>query len=276
LLKKLSRVIVLFILLIFPLQLLADTVSIATFNIRIFSNNSRDDKELYQICNLLKEFDFIAIQEVRDTEILDRTVSMLKNQFNLNYEYLASPKIGRGVKEIYAFLYRTDKVEYLKESFVFSDEKDLFMREPFFAKFKAENFDFYVISIHAVYGDSITKRRAEALLLDDIYLTVQNLNDENDIILLGDFNLSPDDKGFVELLEIPDMMYLNGSIPTSIKDKLYDNIFFQSNYTKEFTGKFGVVKFDEVMFGNDDKKASLMVSDHRPLWAEFDIMHDDD
>jgi len=276
LLKKLSRVIVLFILLIFPLQLLADTVSIATFNIRIFSNNSRDDKELYQICNLLKEFDFIAIQEVRDTEILDRTVSMLKNQFNLNYEYLASPKIGRGVKEIYAFLYRTDKVEYLKESFVFSDEKDLFMREPFFAKFKAENFDFYVISIHAVYGDSITKRRAEALLLDDIYLTVQNLNDENDIIILGDFNLSPDDKGFVELLEIPDMMYLNGSIPTSIKDKLYDNIFFQSNYTKEFTGKFGVVKFDEVMFGNDDKKASLMVSDHRPLWAEFDIMHDDD
>ena len=118
LLKKLSRVIILFILLIFPLQLLADTVSIATFNIRIFSNNSRDESELYQICALLKEFDFIAIQEVRDTVILDRTVSMLKNQFNLNYKYLASPKIGRGVKEIYAFLYRIDKVEYLEESYV--------------------------------------------------------------------------------------------------------------------------------------------------------------
>ena len=159
-LKKLSRVIVLFILLIFPLQLLADTVSIATFNIRIFSNNSRDESELYQICNLLKEFDFIAIQEVRDTVILDRTVKMLKNQFNLNYKYLASPKIGRGVKEIYAFLYRIDKVEYLEESYVVSDEKDLFIREPFFAKFKAGNFDFYVISIHIIWGDSITERRA--------------------------------------------------------------------------------------------------------------------
>jgi len=37
--------------------------SIATFNIRIFSNNSRYEKELLQICNILKEFDFIAIQE---------------------------------------------------------------------------------------------------------------------------------------------------------------------------------------------------------------------
>ena len=93
---------------------------------------------------------------------------------------------------------------------------------------------------------------------------------------MGDFNLSPSDKGFVELLEIPDMIVVNGKIPTSIKDKLYDNIFFQSNYTKEFSGNYGVVKFDEQLFGNDDKKASLMVSDHRPLWAEFDVSEDDD
>ncbi len=37
-----------------------------------------------------------------------------------------------------------------------------------------------------------------------------------------------------------------------------------------------MLKFDEQLFGNDDKKASLMVSDHRPLWAEFDISEDDD
>ncbi len=224
----------------------------------------------------LKSLIFVAIQEVRDTEILDRTVSMLKNQFNLNYKYLASPKIGRKVKEIYAFLYRTDKVEYLQESYTVSDEKDLFIREPFFAKFKAGNFDFYVISIHIIWGDSFAERKAEALLLDDVYLAVQNLNDENDILLMGDFNLGPDDKGFVELLEISDMIVVNEKIPTSIKDRLYDNIFFQSNYTKEFTGSFGVMKFDEQLFDNDDKKASLMVSDHRPLWAVFDVGRDED
>ena len=172
--EKLPIKILLIIFFILP-NIFADTITITTFNIRIFSNNSRDESELYHICNLIKEFDFIAIQEVRDTKILDRTISMLKNQFDLDYKYLASPKIGRKVKEIYAFLYRTDKVEYLEESYVVGDEKDLFIREPFFAKFKAGNFDFYVISIHIIWGDSIAERRAEALLLDDVYLSVQNM-----------------------------------------------------------------------------------------------------
>ena len=77
---------------------------------------------------------------------------MLKNQFSLDYKYLASPKIGRCVKEIYAFLFRTDKVKYLEESYVFSDEEDLFIKETFFAKFKAVNFDFYVIILMCYFS----------------------------------------------------------------------------------------------------------------------------
>jgi len=72
------------------------------------------------------------------------------------------------------------------------------------------------------------------------------------------------------------MIYVNGKVPTSIKDKLYDNIWFQSQFSKEFTGTYTIIKFDEVLFSNDDKKASLMISDHRPLWAEFDESVDDD
>jgi len=33
---------------------------------------------------------------------------------------------------------------------------------------------------------------------------------------------------------------------------------------------------DEVLFGNDDWKGSLMISDHRPLWAESKVRVDDD
>jgi hypothetical protein len=75
---------------------------------------------------------------------------------------------------------------------------------------------------------------------------------------------------------IPNKIFINGKFPTSIKDKLYDNIWFQAHFTKGFIGKFGIINFDEVLFGNDDKKASLMVSDHRPLWPEFDVSVDDD
>jgi len=48
------------------------------------------------------------------------------------------------------------------------------------------------------------------------------------------------------------------------------------HFTREFTSTYGIIKFDEVLFGNDDKKASLTVSDHRPLWAEFEVIADDD
>jgi len=86
--------------------LFGDTISIATFNIRIFSDNSQDDEELLQICNILKEFDFIAIQEARDTEVLDRTVLVLKNRAKLKhlkhflktFKYLLSVTMGVDIR----------------------------------------------------------------------------------------------------------------------------------------------------------------------------------
>ena len=209
--------------------------------------------------------------------MLDRTALMLKNRFNLDYRYLASKKVGtERVKEIYVYLYRADKVKAVKNFGVYPDPEDDFIREPFIAMFKAGNFDFYVINIHSIYGDSVSERRDEAKKLAGVYAVVQRQDSENDVLLMGDFNLGPDDSGFESLKAIPNMIYINGKLPTSIKDKLYDNIWFQSHFTKEFTGTYGIIKFDEVLFGNDDKKASLMISDHRPLWAEFETSADDD
>lgn len=253
-----------------------NSILIATFSIRIFSTGSRDDEELYQICDELKHFDFIAIQEVRDTEILDRTIRMLKDRFQLDYRYVSIAKVGRGVKEIYAYLYRTDKVEYLDERGIFSDPEDRFIREPSYALFRAGNFDFYIINIHLIYGKTVSERRTEAERLKGIYILLQDSNDENDVLLMGDFNLSPQDEGFEPLRELPGMVFVNKDLPTSIKDRLYDNIWFQSQYTQEYTDQFVVMKFDETDFGNDDRAASLAVSDHRPLWAIFDIRNDDD
>ena len=44
-----------------------DRVSIASFNIRIFSTGSRNDAELALIVDRLEQFDLIAIQELRAT-----------------------------------------------------------------------------------------------------------------------------------------------------------------------------------------------------------------
>jgi endonuclease/exonuclease/phosphatase family metal-dependent hydrolase len=251
------------------------TLLIASFNIRIFSDRSRDDDELKQICSLLKEYDFIAIQEARDIDVLDRAVRMLSDEFGLTYEYVSSDGAGRGShKELYVFLFRRDAVQYKDIGAFIPDPVDYFIREPYYALFKAGNFDFYAINIHLIYGDKKSDRLQEARLLDDVYRHVQSLDSENDVLLMGDFNLGPEDEFLSELRGIESMMYVNKE-PSTIAGRLYDNVWFQSSHTQEFIDS-GVYKFDEDLYDDDDRKASLAVSDHRPLWARFDSSRDDD
>lgn len=180
------------------------------------------------------------------------------------------------MKERYAFLYNADEIFWKDVSFLFADPEDRFIREPFGALFQAGEFDFYALTVHSVYGDSIRLRRAEAALLDDVYLAVQNRDDEQDVLLFGDFNLPPNDEGFAELQAIAGIFPVNPALPTTIHDNLYDNIWLQAQYCSEFTGSRGVFAFDELLYGSDDKAASLAVSDHRPLWITVSTAGPDD
>ena len=102
---------------------------------------------------------------------------------------------------------------------------------------------------------------------------------ENDVILLGDFNRNPDDiRAFARLESIPSMINLfDLPLTSDIEDKsLYDNIFFQRGHTVEYTGECGIDKFDVTEWGNKDKGASQAVSDRRPVWARFSMQLDDD
>ncbi len=254
-----------------------EVLTICSFNIRIFSDGSRDDEELQSIVQILKSYDLIAIQELRDKEILKRTVKALKN-LGYKYDYEISQKVGRGVKEQYAFLYRKDKVKVIQGGRLYSEDDDEFIREPYFATFKSGNFDFTLVTVHVLFGDSKKDRRPELMELADVYEYLQSKDqDEQDIILLGDFNMSPSDKGWDNLKQIPTMKHiLKWPSKTTIQDSsLYDNFWFQKKYVKEFV-KCGINKFDEILFGNNDKLASRTVSDHRPIWGTFYIKVEDD
>jgi endonuclease/exonuclease/phosphatase family metal-dependent hydrolase len=255
-----------------------DTFKMASWNIRIFSK-SRNDKDLREICSNLINYDFVTIIELRDEEILKRTQDMLAGM-GRNYNYQISDEIGRGVKERYGFLYDKAKVALVVPGKVYSDKGDNFIREPYYASFRSGNFDFTIIATHIVWGDKISERRAEIQKLAEVYKKIQDGDpSEQDVILVGDFNREPnDEEAFSRLRSIPSMVNLF-DLPqkTVIFDSnLYDNIWFQSKYVKEYNGQKGIYKFDETDFGNDDKKASLAVSDHRPVWAEFSTTADDD
>ena len=185
---------------------------------------------------------------------------------------------GSPYRERYAFLYYKGLVRVVKEGEHYPDAmdgEDDFVRDPYWATFRAGKFDFSVIVVHVVWGDSVAGRRAEIMALAEVYQYVQDANGaEDDVLLVGDFNREPNDTmAYGNLMALPSMTHLFRLPEKShIRDSsLYDNIFFQTDHVTEYLGRSGIDKFDETDFGNDDTAANLAVSDHRPVWAVFSI-----
>ena len=253
---------------------------LASWNIRILSDRSRNDNELNKIVQTLIDYDFIAVSELHDEKVLKRIQKKL-SELGSEYGYLISDPIGREGsphKERYAFLYYKGLVSVVKNGEFYpdaADGTDNFVRDPYWATFRAGKFDFSVIAVHVVWGDRVAERQAEVMELVEVYEYVQEANGaEDDVLLVGDFNREPSDtQAYRNLMALPSMTQLF-QLPqkSHIRDSsLYDNIFFQTNYVTEYLGSSGIDKFDETDFGNDDQAANLAVSDHRPVWAVFRI-----
>ena len=255
---------------------------LAAWNIRIMSNKSRNDAELIAIARTLADYDFIAIVELRDEMVLKRTQKIL-SQMGKMYDYEFSPAVGRVSKERYAFLYRSKLVSVVRHGELYpdaADGKDDFIRDPYWATFRAGEFDFSVIAVHVIWGHRSGPRKAEVKALADVYGYVQEANGtEEDVLLVGDFNRNPNDaESYSRIMAIPSMTRLF-ELPQKSRigdTSLYDNIYFQTDAVTEYLGRCGIDRFDETDFGNDDKAANLAVSDHRPVWAVFGITRDDD
>lgn len=243
-----------------------DPFTLATWNIRILSDGSRDDAELTIIASILDNYDLIAIQEARDTAVLDRLIEMMPG-----YSYIASEPTGRGVKEIYGFFY-TDEVTVLGSHTVY-DPDDLFIREPYVGYFEVDGYDFALVNNHIIYGDSVSDRRAEVALLDQVAQAVETAcAPEGDIVILGDFNLPADDSAW----NFGVSPIVSSDIPTTLGYSSYDNLWFLSSDFRTSVQDFSVYAFDEDLFNNNDEAASLAVSDHRPVIVEIDFPSDDD
>jgi len=88
---KITIAVALFLITVFSGS--TEQVSVATWNIRFLSDNSRNDMELTQIAEIIQRYDFVAVQEARDIIVIDRLLNMLPG-----YSYVASPPVGRGQK----------------------------------------------------------------------------------------------------------------------------------------------------------------------------------
>jgi exonuclease III len=183
-----------------------------------------------------------------------------------------------------------------------------FARTPYLVSFQAGWFKFNLCTVHIYYGkdtgEQFEQRIKEIENLSMFFKSRSQKEDEN-FILLGDFNiLNNEDRTMKALLKggfkIPEAL-LKRTGSNLKKDKFYDQIVYKEGKNKvKFSGKAGVFDFYETIYNETDKdlyyedfsnimkankkafdKATYdkkfrewktyQMSDHLPLWVEFDI-----
>ena len=254
----------------------ADKILIATFNIQVFGKSKMAKPDVMSvIVQVIRQFDIVAIQEIRakEDDILPGLMQML-NANGSRYDFVIGPRLGRSVStEQYAFIYDTNRIECDPSSVgTIGDPADLLHREPFVARFRPRTnfperaFSFWLVDTHTD-PDEVPE---EVAALAQVFQIMQGARpDEDDVILLGDLNASEYELG--PLAGIPGISWVvGGGVTTNTRqNKAYDNIIFHGPSTTEFTGRWGVLNLQGI-FGLTEADA-LKVSDHYPVWAEFDI-----
>ena len=279
-----------------------DRLLVASWNIANLGLQDRRSDDYKLLAEIVSWFDLIAIQEVNDNLEGLRGI-----QDHLPNNYFATFSDKAGNDERAAFLIDGNKISTLELfgeiSVPPSEQRHIklpgvtrqfrgFDRTPVLMSFAAGEFEFVIVNVHLYFGDDNTadrqRRALEAyatsrwgdLRRDDVHSYVEN------IITVGDFNIprvEPGDLIYTALrrrgMQRPEH---STQIASNIaNDKHYDQIMFFPGATKDrFTGQIGVFDYDGAIFGDlwDERSAALFrgylryyISDHRPIWAEFDI-----
>lgn len=254
----------------------ADKLLIASFNIQVFGTSKIAKRDVMSvIVQVIRQFDIVAIQEIRskDDTLLTQLITML-NSDGSRYDYLIGPRLGRSIStEQYAFIYDTQRVEYDPSSVgTMGDPGDLLHREPMVARFRPRTadpnraFSFWLVNTHTDPDEVDT----EVAALAQVFQVMRSARpDEDDVILLGDLNANELQLGPIR--QIPGIHWVvQGGVTTNTRrNKAYDNIIFHGPSTNEFTGRWGVFDLEQA-YGLSRAQA-LQVSDHYPVWAEFQI-----
>jgi len=256
-------------------------ITIASWNLKNFGQTKLNDPaRINVIISILEKYDIIAIQEVEDASLTLPALLIDKiNSDGKNYNVVSSNRVGRDGKEQYLFVYNDDAIDFIPDATGYGIEpNDEFAREPFYAMFRAGNFDFYLMTIHTDPDDV----GVEIPALKNAYVDLQDKTpNENDIVLLGDLNAKAPGVtagsyiSMDAIATIPNIVFTIKEETNTRGGKAYDNIIFQGNYTAEYSNSCGVYKF-WVDYGltEDD---GFKISDHRPVWAKFRIdLKDDD
>ena len=252
-----------------PAKTSAETLLLATWNIREFGDNRRTES-LYYIAEIMSRFDLIAVQEVSaNLTGLEKVISILG--YNWDYIVTDSTEGSAGGGERTAFIFDKNKVFFRKMAgeLVLPMEKLIkgnfqFARTPFCAAFQAGWFKFNLATVHIYYGTSSRNdpRRHNEIETVAQFLTKRAKKEDTSYILLGDFNIVGCEDNTMKSLEDSGFF-----VPKAIKKhpsdlggtKHYDQIAFNLNLDKNMVlfpddseKKAGAFNFTESVYTTDD------------------------
>jgi endonuclease/exonuclease/phosphatase family metal-dependent hydrolase len=290
----------------------ADNLLIATWNIRAFGSLTRkwdsdehdspkrDLHSALAIANIIKRFDVIAVQEVKDDlRGLRDVLKALGDDWSFALTDVTYGSPGNG--ERLAFLFDTTRAQLsgLACELVVPDDLDTpfssaanafqrqFVRTPYAVAFRAGSQTFVLVTLHVIYGKKSDDRRGELAGIAKWLRSWAEQEDDygHNLICLGDFNIDragdPQFQAFTStgLTPAPDHLGLPRTVFDQAGSSALNNFFdqvawFQTVKNKPYltldyrTG--GNFDFRGTLFpALTDQQLSWRISDHFPLWVEF-------
>lgn len=264
----------------------------------------RDQRGLLAINEIIKRFDVVAIQEVTgDLRALRETMNYLGDSWGLLMTDIVEGAAGNS--ERMAFLFNRERVkpsglacelvvpkEWLDEIGEHALQQQ-FARTPYAVSFltNLKQVTFILVTLHVDYKSAGGDREAELNAISRwLKQWARRSNSwHHNLITLGDFNIDRKDDNLWQAftstgLHVPeDLNQVKRSIfaddDTPYLNKFYDQIaWFEAGTTTglqrmDYAGGGGV-DFVPLLYQDIDlTKAQLQhrISDHYPLWVEFDL-----
>lgn len=266
--------------------------------------------DLLIMAEILKPFDLIAIQEIKDDHSQFRgLVRLLGDEF----DYMITDKAGND--ERLGFIYNKSRVtrmqlagELVLSQFERSSPKVTinnrkykmlftgFNRNPYLAAFRSGQFVFTLANVHILYGKGTRGFRRR---IGEVYALAKWAHErvtakydktfDHDIILIGDYNipkLKKADPVGKQLIRYGMQSTNYGSyVGTNLSGRdQYDQITFHPQHTRnKFTGASGVFDFDKAIFRDIwdtyvlesfTDYVAYHISDHRLIWSEWRNVND--
>lgn len=251
-------------------------LKIVTWNIRDLGRTKSQD-ELAAIAEVIRDFDFVAIQEVvakdpAGAQAVAKIVDEL-NRMGSKWDYrISDPTKSPSVykSERYAFIWKTSKVSLLTRAYLDKDLEEECDREPFIGKFqlKKGTTPFFVVNFHSRKYSDHPENEIK------YFKNYQKKLGTNRFFILGDFNLNEEHIVWDGLYKLGFMSAVKNTKTTlkiTCKDGKYlnysiDNIYYHSGFAKSIQANH--VDFVE---NCEYLENARKLSDHLPVFLDCNI-----